>query len=571
MLKELKGVGASPGIAVGEVLVLEDEDLSYEKKKIKDTEEEKEKLKKALELSKDQLNAIKDKVEREMGSDKAEIFQAHLMVLDDPELIGAVERKVDGEEVNVEAALDETVQEFATLFANMDNDYMKERAADIKDVGSRILKNLLGVQTLDLGQLDKEVVLVAEDLTPSDTAQVNKGNLLGFVTKIGGRTSHTAIMARSLEVPAVVGVSDILEGVESGDKIILDGQEGNVIINPSEEQLSDYDKKAKEYKERKERLAQLKELPAQTKDGHRVELVANIGTPKDVEGALANGAEGVGLYRSEFLYMDRDSLPTEEEQFKAYKEVAQRMDGPIVIRTLDIGGDKELSYLDLPEEMNPFLGYRAIRICLDKVDIFKTQLRAILRASDYGNVKIMYPMISAVEQLRAANEILAEVKAELKEEGVSFKEDLEVGIMIEIPAAAMIADVLAKETDFFSIGTNDLIQYTTATDRMNENISHLYQPFHPALLRLIKRVVEAAHKEGNWAGMCGEMAGDKKLAPFLLGVGLDEFSMSGLSIPEVKDRIRNLDLEEAKEIAQEALNFATAKEVEDFLTSKLNN
>jgi len=567
MSKELMGTAASPGIAIGKVLILEEENLDYQKKTVEDVEGEKVRLHDALEESKEQLQLIKDKVEREMGNDKAEIFQAHLLVLSDPELISAVESKIDSAKVNAEAALDETVEQFATLFANMDNDYMRERASDIRDVGSRILKNLLGIDSINLATLDDEVVLIADDLTPSDTAQVNKDKVLGFATKIGGRTSHTAIMARSLELPAVVGVSEILDIVENGDQIIVDGVDGDIIINPTDEQLASYNKKAEEYEQRKARLAQLKDLAGETKDGHRVELVANIGTPKDVKGALTNGAEGIGLFRSEFLYMDRDSFPTEEEQFESYKEVAEKMEGPVVIRTLDIGGDKELSYLDLPEEMNPFLGYRAIRICLDRTDIFKTQLRAILRASAYGEVKIMYPMISALEQLRAANGVLEEVKEELKAENVDFDENLEVGMMIEIPAAAMIADILAKETDFFSIGTNDLIQYTTATDRMNENISHLYQPFHPALLRLIKRVVEAAHGEGNWAGMCGEMAGDKRLAPYLLGVGLDEFSMSAVSIPEVKDQIRNMTLEDAKEIAQKALTFSTAEEVEAFLSN----
>ncbi|MGM0370593.1 MAG: phosphoenolpyruvate--protein phosphotransferase, partial [Bacillota bacterium] len=403
-------------------------------------------------------------------------------------------------------------------------------------------------------------------LAPSDTAQIDQELVRAFATEVGGRTSHTAIMARSMEIPAVVGVTDILSEVETGTTVVVDGLAGEVIVDPTKEELIDYERQIEEYQARKERLAELKELPAETTDGHRVELVANIGTPADVEGALANGAEGIGLYRSEFLYMDRDSLPTEEEQFKSYKEVAQKIDGPIVIRTMDIGGDKELPYLDMPEEMNPFLGYRAIRMSLDKPEIFKVQLRAILRASAYGEVKIMYPMISAVEQLREANEILAEVKAELREEDIDFDGDLEVGMMIEVPAAAMIADVLAQETDFFSIGTNDLIQYTTATDRMNEQIADLYQPFHPAILRLIKRVVEAAHEAGNWAGMCGEMAGDKRLAPFLLGVGLDEFSMSAVSIPEVKDQIRNLSRKEAQEIAGEALSYSTAREVENFLS-----
>jgi len=565
MSYKLSGVAASPGIAISEVLVLENE-VSYEERTIEDPRAEKERLARAIQESKEQLTEIKQKVETEMGDEEAQIFAAHLMAVEDPELIKAAEQKIDEEKINAETALDAAIEEFATKLEALDDEYMQERAGDFRDVGSRILKNLLGLNTLSLAQLDHEVILVAEDLAPSDTAQIDKELVRAFATEVGGRTSHTAIMARSMEIPAVVGVTDILSEVETGTKVVVDGLAGEVIVDPTKKELIDYEGQIEEYQARKERLAELKELPAATTDGHQVELVANIGTPADVEGALANGAEGIGLYRSEFLYMDRDSLPTEEEQFKSYKEVAERIDGPIVIRTMDIGGDKELPYLDMPEEMNPFLGYRAIRMSLDKPDIFKVQLRAILRASAYGEVKIMYPMISAVEQLREANQILAEVKEDLRAEDIDFDGDLEVGMMIEVPAAAMIADILAQETDFFSIGTNDLIQYTTATDRMNEQIADLYQPFHPAILRLIKRVVEAAHAEGNWAGMCGEMAGDKRLAPFLLGVGLDEFSMSAVSIPEVKDQIRAMSLDEAQEIAKEALSYSTAHQVEEFLS-----
>ncbi len=565
MSTKLDGVAASPGIAIKKAFLLQEEDLSYTTEEVSEPEAEKERFQEAIADSKQQLEKIKDKVYEEMGADKAEIFEAHLKVVEDPELISAVEDKIDQAAVNAEAAVDQVVDRFAEMFANMDSEYMQERAADVKDVGGRILKNLLGVDTVSLLNLEEEIVLGAEDLAPSDTAQLDKNKVLGFITEVGGRTSHTAIMARSLEIPAVVGVNNLLDNLEQGVTVILDGLDGKVIIDPTEEELADYEAKQEKYKERKEKLAELKDLPAETEDGHQVEVVANIGTPDDVVGALDNGAEGVGLYRTEFLYMDRSSLPTEEEQFAAYKEVAQEIDGPIVIRTLDIGGDKELSYLDLPEEMNPFLGYRAIRMCLDKPDIFKTQLRAILRASAFGQIKIMYPMISSVEELRAANQVLSEVKEDLREEGVEFDSDLEVGMMIEVPAAAMTADILAQEADFFSIGTNDLIQYTTATDRMNENIAHLYKPFHPALLRLIKRTVDAAHEAGIWAGMCGEMAGDKRLAPFLLGIGLDEFSMSAVSIPEVKAQIRNLSLEEAEEIANQALNYSTAGEVEEYL------
>ena len=564
MSQELTGVAASPGVAIAEVLVLEDE-VEYEERTVDDIAGEKKRLEDAIAQSKEQLAKIKAKVKRDMGDEKAQIFEAHLKAVEDPELIKAVEKKIDEEKINAEAGVDQAIEEFAAKLEALDNEYMQERAGDFRDVGSRILKNLLGLNTVSLAQLDKEVILVAKDLAPSDTAQIDKELVQGFATAVGSRTSHTAIMARSMEIPAVVGANEILDNIETGDQIIVDGLDGTVIVNPSDEELAEYEAKAEEYAQRKERLAELKELPAKTTDGHQVELVANIGTPADIPGAQDNGAEGIGLYRSEFLYMDRDSLPTEEEQFEAYKEVAEKIDGPIVIRTMDIGGDKELPYLEMPEEMNPFLGYRAIRMCLDKPEIFKVQLRAILRASAYGEVKIMYPMISAVEQLREANQILEEVKEELRAENIEFDEDLEVGMMIEVPAAAMVADILAKEADFFSIGTNDLIQYTTATDRMNEQIADLYQPFHPALLRLIKRVVDAAHAEGKWAGMCGEMAGDKRLAPFLLGVGLDEFSMSAVSIPEVKDQIRNMSLTEAKKVAEEALSYDTAQEVRGFL------
>ena len=566
MSQELSGIAASPGIAIAEALVLNDE-VSYEERQVSDTEEEKERLAAAIKESKEQLKKIKTKVKDEMGEEKAQIFEAHLLAVEDPELIKKAEAKIEEEELNAEAALDQAVESFAQMLDAMDNEYMKERAGDLRDVGSRILKNLLGLNTLSLAELEREVIVVAHDLAPSDTAQIDKELVQAFATEVGSRTSHTAIMARSLEIPAVVGANSILDEVKTGDEIIVDGVDGEVIVNPSQSEVKEYEKKAQDYAAHKKRLESLKEKAAKTRDGHQVELAANIGTSNDIKGALENGAEGIGLYRSEFLYMDRDSLPREEEQFKAYQKAADKIDGPVVIRTMDIGGDKELPYLDMPDEMNPFLGYRAIRMSLDKPKIFKEQLRAILRASAYGEVKIMYPMISSLEQLREANKILAEVKAELKAEEIEFDEDLEVGIMIEVPAAAMIADILAKEVDFFSIGTNDLIQYTTATDRMNEKIANLYQPFHPAVLRLIKRVIDAAHSEGKWVGMCGEMAGDERLTPFLLGAGLDEFSMSAVSILEVKEQIRNLSLEEAEKIAKEALNYETAQEVRNYLTN----
>ena len=569
MSHHFSGINASPGIEIGQAAVLTEEDLSYEKKSISDVQAEKNRLDDALKTSKEQLQAIKKKVTKDIGEEEAEIFAAHLMLLEDPEFIPEIEDKITAEKINAEAAVDETANKFQKIFQNLDDEYLKERASDIQDVGNRILRNLLG-GGVKKDELAENTILVAEELTPSDTAQIDTDKVLAFLTVQGGMTSHSAIMARSLEIPAVLGIDNIINQIEDNDRLIVDGQEGRVIVNPTEAEIEKYEKKKQEFEARKEELAKIKDLAAETKDGHQVELAANIGTPDDVASALDNGAEAVGLYRSEFLYMDRKSLPSEKEQFKAYKQVAEKIDGPVVIRTMDIGGDKELPYLDMPKEMNPFLGYRAIRMSLDKPDIFKEQLRAILRASAFGDVKIMYPMISSLEELKAANKILAEVKAELEEAEIPFDNNLEVGMMIEVPAAAMISDLLAKETDFFSIGTNDLIQYTTATDRMNDNIAHLYQPFHPAVLRLIAKVIKAAHQEDNWVGMCGEMAGDKRLTPFLLGLGLDEFSMSAISIPEVKNKIRQLTLKQAEKIAKEVLELSTAEEIEDYL-EKINN
>ncbi len=565
----LSGISASPGIEIGQAVILAEENLSYKKRSTTDIKAEKKRLNDALQESKQQLLKIRGKVAEGMGEEEAEIFTAHLMLLEDPEFIPEIEEKIAGEKINAEAAVDETIKKFQQLFQSLEDDYLKARASDVQDVGNRILKNLLGGSS-KVDKLAENTILAAKELTPSDTAQIDTDKVLAFITAQGGMTSHSAIMARSLEIPAVLGINNIVNQVETNDKLIVDGQEGKVIINPTEAELEDYKKKKQEFEARKEELSKIKELAAETKDGHRVELAANIATPDDIDGALDNGAEAVGLYRSEFLYMERESLPSEKEQFKAYKKAAERIDGAVVIRTMDIGGDKELPYLDMPEEMNPFLGYRAIRMSLDKPEIFKVQLRAILRASAFGDVKIMYPMISSLEELRAANQVLTEVKAELKEAEIPFDSDLEVGMMIEVPAAAMISDLLAKETDFFSIGTNDLIQYTTATDRMNDNIAHIYQPFHPAVLRLIARVIKSAHKEGNWVGMCGEMAGNKYLTPFLLGLGLDEFSMSAISIPEVKNRIRQLSLKEAEKIAEKVLELSTAKEISDYLEGVSN-
>ncbi|MCB2313605.1 phosphoenolpyruvate--protein phosphotransferase [Clostridium tagluense] len=567
----MKGIGVSPGIVIGKVLLKEEKKIIIEKKDIINYEDEVKRYKVAMENSKSEIQDIYNNVLKSMGEKEATIFEAHLMILEDPEMLQQIEKKIQDDKVNAEWALKEISEMFIAMFDAMDNEYMKERAADIKDVTARLMKKLLNIEDVNFSQLANEVVIVARDLTPSDTSQIDKKKVLGFITEIGGRTSHSAIMARTLEIPAIVAVKDIASIVKNGDLIVFDGEEGLIYINPEEKIVKLYEEKKEEYNKSQKELDLLIGKESITTDGIKVELSANIGTPKDLESVLNNDGEGIGLYRSEFLYMDRTSAPTEQEQYEAYKEVAQKMKNkPVVIRTLDVGGDKELDYLNLPSEMNPFLGYRAIRVCLDKVDIFKTQLRAILRASAYGNIKIMFPMISSIEELRAAKAILEEVKNDLHKENIAFNEKLEVGIMIEIPAAAIISDLFAREVDFFSIGTNDLIQYTTAVDRMNEKISHLYNPFHPALLRLVKMVIDNAHKENKWVGMCGEVAGDPKLIPVLIGMGLDEFSMSPISILRARGIIRNISQEKMRDLAQQVVNLPTAEEVEKFIEKNIN-
>lgn len=557
-----KGTGASPGIALGKALVVEHKELVIEKRTITDVDAEIAKLRDAVQVSKVELEKVKEKAAKELGEAEAEIFGAHLLVLEDPELTGAAESKIADEKVNADYALNEIKEMFVAMFESMDNEYMRERAADIKDVTNRVLRHLLGIKVVDLSALDEEVVLVAHDLTPSDTATMNKKMVLGFLTNIGGRTSHTAIMARTLEIAAVVGLTDITENVKDGDFVVFNGDTGEVIINPDEETKAAYAAKKQVFEEEKKALELLKGKESVTLDGRRVELAGNIGTPNDIEGLIKNDAEGVGLYRTEFLYMDSDKLPEEDTQFEAYKAVLEGMSGkPIVIRTLDIGGDKKLDYLPLDEEMNPFLGYRAIRLCLDRTDIFKTQLRALYRASVYGKLRIMFPMISSLEELLQAKEIVKEVQAELDAEGIAYAKDVEIGMMIEVPSAAVISDVLAKHVDFFSIGTNDLIQYTTAVDRMNQKISYLYNQFNPAVLRLIKMVIDNAHKEGKWVGMCGEAAGDQMMIPILLGFGLDEFSMSPISILPARKLITSVNEADMKKFADEVLAMGTAEEI----------
>lgn len=558
----LTGIAASRGIAIAKAYRLVEPDLTFEKKTVSDPTAEVDRLQGALDTSKQELELIKNQAEAELGKDKADIFEAHLLVLSDPELIASIEDKINTEKVNAEQALKDTTDMFITMFEQMDNEYMRERAADIRDVTKRVLSHLLGVEIVNPSMISEEVVVVAEDLTPSDTAQLNRKFVKGFTTNIGGRTSHSAIMARSLEIPAVVGTKEATKKINNGDMLIVDGLQGEIHINPSTEVLAEYKEKQQQFEAEKAELAKLVNEKSVSADGHQVELAANIGTPDDLEGVLHNGAEAVGLYRTEFLYMGRTELPTEEEQFESYKKVLEGMEGKaVVVRTLDIGGDKNLPYLDLPEEMNPFLGFRAIRLCLEQQDIFRTQLRALLRASAYGNLKIMFPMIVTLDEFREAKQILEQEKQKLVSEGISVAEHIETGIMVEIPSTAVMADLFAKEVDFFSIGTNDLIQYTMAADRMNERVSYLYQPYSPAILRLVKMVIDAAHKEGKWAGMCGEMAGDELAIPLLLGLGLDEFSMSATSILRARAQIAKLSKQEMENLAKEAIQMSNTADV----------
>lgn len=566
----MKGIGTSPGIALGDVIVYKEPEIVITKEQIENIDEEIIRLEEALKIGIKQTEELYEKTLKNVGKEEAEIFNAHKMMIEDPEFIGDVKEAIKDQQVSAEWALKNTADKYIEIFENIEDEYLRERALDLKDVSKRLLRILLDIETMDLSSLEEECILVAEDLTPSDTAQMNKEMVIGFVTEIGGKTSHTSIMARTLEIPAVSGLKGITSRVQNGDFIIIDGKEGLVLLNPSEEEIKTYQQKKKEYEDFKVRLKDMKGKESISKDGVKVEIAANIGTPKDVDKVIENDGEGIGLYRTEFLYMDSKTLPTEDEQFEAYKIVAERLEGkPVVIRTLDVGGDKDIPYLDLPEEMNPFLGYRAIRLCLDRTDIFKTQLRALLRASAFGNIKIMFPMISSIQEIRDAKKILEEAKEELRKENIPFNENIEVGIMVEIPAVAVHSDIFAKEVDFFSIGTNDLIQYTLAVDRGNQDISHLYNQYHPAVLKLIKMTIENGHKEGIWVGMCGEAAGDEKLIPLLLGMGLDEFSMSSSSILRARWIINNTSKEEIESMLDHILSLPTAEDVEKFIDENI--
>ena len=564
MTKMLKGIAASDGVAVAKAYLLVQPDLSFETVTVEDISAEEARLDAALAASQDELSVIREKAVESLGEEAAAVFDAHLMVLADPEMTGQIKETIRAKQVNAEAALTEVTNMFIAIFESMDdNPYMQERAADIRDVTKRVLANLLGKKLPNPATIDEESIIVAHDLTPSDTAQLNKKFVKAFVTDIGGRTSHSAIMARTLEIPAVLGTNNITELVKDGDILAVSGITGEVVINPTEEQIAEFKAAGEDYAKQKAEWAQLKDAPTVTADGKHFELAANIGTPKDVEGVNDNGAEAVGLYRTEFLYMDSQDFPTEEDQYEAYKAVLEGMNGkPVVVRTMDIGGDKELPYFDLPKEMNPFLGYRALRISISETgnQMFRTQLRALLRASVHGKLRIMFPMVALLTEFRTAKGILEEEKAKLVAEGVAVADDIEVGIMIEIPAAAMLADQFAKEVDFLSIGTNDLIQYTMAADRMNEQVSYLYQPYNPSILRLINNVIKAAHAEGKWAGMCGEMAGDQTAVPLLVGMGLDEFSMSATSILRTRSLMKKLDTAKMEEYANRALTECSTME-----------
>lgn len=564
----ISGIPASPGIAFGKALLLSEDEIVINKHPIKSNEVDRE-IKRfidAREKTAEQLNDIKTMAGETFGEEKEAIFEGHIMLLEDEELEEDIRTFIQEELASADRAINEVIEQNAEMLANLDDPYLRERAADFRDIGSRLIKNVLGIDIVSLSSIKDEVIIVASDLTPSETAQINLNKVLGFVTDLGGRTSHSSIMARSLELPAIVGTNEVTRKVKNGDIIVVDALNNEVVINPSEDELAVYQQRQATFAAEKEELGKLKDLPAISLDSHQVEVCSNIGSLKDVDGALRNGAEGIGLYRTEFLFMDRESLPSEDEQFQAYKAVAESMPNhPIIIRTMDIGGDKELPYMNLPKEMNPFLGWRAVRIFFDRPEIMHTQLRAILRASAFGKIRIMFPMIIAVEEIQFLKNELETLKEQLRDEGKAFDENIEVGIMIETPAAAVIAHHLIKEVEFFSIGTNDLTQYTLAVDRGNELISQMYNPLTPSVLNLIKMVIDASHAAGKWTGMCGELAGDERATLLLLGMGLDEFSMSAISIPRIKKLVRNVNFSDTKQLAEQALASATADEVTNLM------
>ena len=572
MQKTFKGIGVSPGIVIGKAHLLNREIEAIPKYYIGEDEKEKEikRFQEAINLSISQLKSIKERFSEAIGQEHVYIFEAKILMLQDEMIYKKVTEKITTEKMNTEWALTESIGELIKIFSGFDDEYLKERRTDISNLGKRILANLMGFEHESISDLKEEAIVIAHDIAPSDTAQMHKEKVIAFATDIGGKTSHTAIMARCLEIPAVVGLEDVTSYIKTGDRIIVDGNSGEVLVNPDEETYKIYLNKQLEYNSLQKNLYKLKDLPAETADGYRVNLTANIELSKEIDAVLDHGADGIGLYRTEFLFLNRRILPSEEEQFENYKAVAKKIYPlPAVLRTLDLGGDKFLSHLDYPEEMNPAMGLRAIRFCLDQPWIFRTQLRAILRASVYGNLKIMYPMISGIKELTLANAILEECKEELRKEEKPFNEQIPVGIMIEVPTAALTADILAKEANFFSIGTNDLIQYSLAIDRVNEKVAYLYDPLHPAILRLIRNIVAAAKKEKIPVGLCGDMGGDPLYSLILVGLGINELSMNPGSILNIKKLIRSITLEEAKKVADHVLSLDTSKEIENYLNEEI--
>ncbi|HLD41022.1 MAG TPA: phosphoenolpyruvate--protein phosphotransferase [Candidatus Omnitrophota bacterium] len=571
-MTELKGIAASGGIAIGKAYLWAKEEFVIPRQPISEDQiaRQIQLFEEALIKTRHEILELQKKISAEMGQSEAEIFDAHLLVLEDRMLIEDVISQMKSEKLNAAYIFQNVLKKYVQVFLKIEDEYLKERVSDINDVGRRILRNLLGKSAKRFEDLQEKVILVAHDLSPSDTAAMHKKNILAFVTDVGGKTSHTAIMAKSMEIPAVVGLEKSILSIKTGDILIVNGSTGLVLVNPDQDALDNYQKEEAAFKDITRRFILLKDQPAVTLDNRLVQLAANIELPDEIPSILEHGAEGIGLYRTEFFYMNRTDIPSEEEHYQAYKFVAQAVkDNPVIIRTLDLGGDKFLSHLEIPRDMSPFLGWRAIRFCLARPDIFKIQLRAILRASVHGNLKLMYPMISGIEELRKANILLEECKKELKEKGLAFNDSMEVGAMIEVPSAAMTADIIAKEADFFSIGTNDLIQYSIAVDRSNEKVAYLYEPAHPGVLRLIKNIIDVGHRAGIWVGMCGEMAGDPLFTLILLGLGLDEFSMPSIMVPEIKHIIRSVNMAQAKQIAEEAVSLPTAAEVESFVNLKL--
>jgi len=569
---ELKGIPAAPGVAIGRAYLFGKQELRVDKVGINESDIPLEiaRLEEALIKTRRQIIDIQKKIAREMGSANSEIFDAHLLVLEDRMLIDEIISRLKKEKLCVEFVFTEALAKYISVFSKIEDEYLRERVSDINDVGRRVIHNLMGKKQKTISDLEEPVIVVAHDLSPSDTAAMQKQHVIAIATDIGGRTSHTAILAKSLEIPAVVGLEKATLMVKNDDRIIVDGKDGIVIVNPSEAQIAKYTREQARLVKREATVGEFKDLPAVTLDGREITLAANIELPEEVDSVIAHGAQGIGLYRTEFFYMNRKDLPSEEEHYERYKGVAGRLSPhPVIIRTLDLGGDKFLSTLKIPHDMVPFLGWRAIRFCLAQPEIFKVQLRAILRASAHGNLKLMYPMISGIEELQQANKLLDDCKKELRKQKISFNENIEVGAMIEVPSAALTCDILAKEVSFFSIGTNDLIQYSLAVDRSNEKVAYLYEPSHPAVLRLIKAVIDAGHEANIWVGMCGEMAGDPSFVVLLLGMGLDEFSVSTVVVPEIKRVIRAITFKEAQEMAHKALTLSSAKEVEEFAQVRL--